>query len=63
MEFSEYVDEGEGDFLEEPNYLFIPYFYYLMSDIEKIYSDYKSESGDKKSIVGNRVISVDNEIS
>lgn len=63
LEFSEYVDEGEGDFLEEPNYLFIPYFYYLMSDIEKIYSDYKSESGDKKSIVGNRVISVNNEIS
>ena len=46
-EFSEFINESKGKFSKEPNYLLIPYFYYLMLDIEKVYSNYKSKIGNK----------------
>lgn len=47
-EFSEFVNASKGEFSKEPNYLLIPYFYYLMLDIEKVYSNYKSKMGNKE---------------
>lgn len=47
QEFKESICNPGSEPSEEPNYLLIPYFYYLMLDVEKIYSDYRSEHGDK----------------
>jgi hypothetical protein len=47
-EFSEFINGSKGEFSKEPNYLLIPYFYYLMLDIEKVYSNYKSKIGNKE---------------
>lgn len=47
QEFKESICNSGGEPSEEPNYLLIPYFYYLMLDVKKIYSDYKTEHGDK----------------
>lgn len=47
-EFAEFINGSKGEFLKEPNYLLIPYFYYMMLDIEKVYSNYKSKMGNRE---------------
>lgn len=47
-EFVDFINESKGEFSKEPNYLLIPYFYYMMLDIEKVYSNYKSKMGNRR---------------
>lgn len=47
-EFAEFINGSKEEFLKEPNYLLIPYFYYMMLDIEKVYSNYKSKMGNRE---------------
>lgn len=59
QEFEESICNSGGEPSEEPNYLLIPYFYYLMLDVKKIYSDYKSEHGGKLFNEGSSLYSGD----
>ena len=59
QEFKESICNSGGEPSEEPNYLLIPYFYYLMLDVKKIYSDYKSEHGDRLFNEGSSLYSGD----